>query len=680
MGARSDRGGPITGIDLGTTFSSLAVLNAFGRAEVIPTLDGSRSIPSVVLFPPEGGPPLVGRDAKERSAEAPARVVEFVKREMGDPDWRFEVDGIELTPPDVSAIILRALAQLTHDRTGERPRSAVITVPAYFGDLERQATADAGALAGLEVLSTFNEPTAAALAYGLHHAAKTDRVRALVYDLGGGTFDVTVLELEGRAVRVLATAGEHRLGGKDWDDELLNFVAEEFAAQAGGLDPREDLAAQQDLRNRCEAAKVSLSEKTRAKVFCRAYDRSVPVEVTRQVFEELTRPLLLQTRTYVDQVLAAAGTGWDGIDVVLPVGGSSYMPQVRAMLAEASGRQPETLLDPELAVVQGATYYAALVRAEQGFSVKVMSVARPAGPRGTPGGTRPRPAPAAGDVDEDLPALPPASLEEAPELLALPGQVGSAPGPPPPPTALPALAGRAQAEALPGRPGAGPAPPPPPPLPLARAVAPGGPSPPPRLSPTGSSEFDAFGWPVDPARTLVYDFADLIDLGSTTSSLVPGAAPVPGTSPADPFGLGPGAAAAPAPPPRRAVTNVNARPLGVLVYKQGLPRTSVMIRANSALPAVRRSRFFTIKDGQTAVKVVVLEGDAPDPDACTRVGELVITGLPSRPKGQEIEISYAYDADGRIQVMARDLGSGQVAQAELLRATGPARPLGGRGG
>ncbi|MCW8141401.1 MAG: Hsp70 family protein, partial [Planctomycetota bacterium] len=318
--------GPIVGIDLGTTFSAIAFLNAFGRAEVVPTAAGEREVPSVVLFPP-GGRPLVGREAKERSAEHPERVVEFVKREMGDPDWRFEVDGQAFTPQAVSAIILRSLVDLCHERLGDRPTSAVVTVPAYFGDLERHATAEAGAMAGLEVLSTFNEPTAAALAYGLHHAAKGDRVRAMVYDLGGGTFDVTVLELHGRCVRVLATAGEHRLGGKDWDDELLNYVAEEFAAQHG-QDPREDLAAQQDLRNRCEAAKVSLSSKTKAAVFCRAFGKTSKVDVSRQLFEELTRPLLLQTKTYVDTVLQAAKTRWNEIDVVLPVGGSSYMPQV----------------------------------------------------------------------------------------------------------------------------------------------------------------------------------------------------------------------------------------------------------------------------------------------------------------------------------------------------------------
>ncbi len=721
--------GPIVGIDLGTTFSAIAFLNAFGRAEVVSTAAGEREVPSVVLFPPGRGKPLVGREAKERSAEHPDRVVEFVKREMGDPDWRFHLDGQELTPQAISAIILRSLVDLCHERLGDRPTSAVITVPAYFGDLERHATAEAGAMAGLEVLSTFNEPTAAALAYGLHHAAKADRVRAMVYDLGGGTFDVTVLELHGRCVRVLATAGEHRLGGKDWDDELLNYVAEEFAAQHG-QDPREDLAAQQDLRNRCEAAKVSLSSKTKAAVFCRAFGQTAKVEVSRQLFEELTRPLLLQTKTYVDQVLQAAKVRWSDIDVVLPVGGSSYMPQVRRLLAESSGREAEQVVDPDLAVVQGACYYAALHRAEQGFEIKVFSVQRPAAPptAAPPKAAPPKAAPPTaaargaarppGHETEVLPLLPPASLEEVPELLSLPGEVGGAttqvevelpalgpasdgddlpmlgPAPaearpvfavpsrpaPRPPTPPRPPGGRAVAAPPTGAPGlprpVTKAPPaaPPAPRPAGRPAAPppalGAPPPaaPPPLSPPArvggdkpaawstqsSAEFDPFGWPIDPSRTMVFDFSDMIGLDR-------------GFDPNRSLEV-PGAPATTAPRPRpQVVQNVNARPLGVLVYSQGRPKTSVMIASNTPLPAVHKSRFFTIKDNQTAVKVVVLEGDSPDPQACARIGECVIQGLPPRPKGQEVEIAYCYDHDGRIHIVAQDLASGVMAQTMLVR-------------
>jgi molecular chaperone DnaK (HSP70) len=576
--AAADANGPMVGIDLGTTFSSIGFLNAYGRAEVIPTAEGAQSLPSVILFPPGGEAPVVGLKAKERATLHPERVVEFVKREMGDPDWVFPIDGRELRPQTLSSLILGALLDQAEAALGQRPTSAVITCPAYFGDLEREATLQAGRMAGLEVQAVFNEPTAAALAYGLHRAGSSSRLRALVYDLGGGTFDVSVLEVTGRRVRVLATAGEHRLGGKDWDDELLNFVAEEFEADHG-RDPRDDPVAQQDLRNRCEAAKVVLSRKRRASVFCRSGGETVKVDVTRELFEELTRGLLLQTQTYLETVLRQAKLGWDEIDVVLPVGGSSHMPQVHALLEQASGRPAESAVDPDLAVVQGATYYAALLRAEAGFDVRVLSSSQPRGR------TRPRAS------EEELPLLPPASppesLEDAPELLALPGTLADG-------TNL-------WAEARPP----------------AKAEAPALPPP---------------AAPALPA----YDFAQLLQLEPEDDAI-------------------------------SSVVNVNAHSLAVLVHRRSEPTAKVMIPANSQLPATHRSRFVTINDGQQGVRVVVLEGEDSDPTACTRIGECVIDGLPPRPKGQSIEITYRYDQDGRIRVSARDVATGAEARTELVR-------------
>jgi molecular chaperone DnaK (HSP70) len=377
---------------------------------------------------------------------------------------------------------------------------------------------------------------------------------------------------------VLATAGEHRLGGKDWDDELLNFVAEAFEAEFD-RDPRDDPFAMQDLRNRCEAAKVVLSRKDKVTVFCRAFAETLKLVITRDTFEEVTRPLLLQTQTYLDNVLRLAGIGWDAVDVVLPVGGSSHMPQVQRLLREASGRPLEQTLDCDLAVVQGAAYYAALLRSEQGFSVKVFARRQPTG----------RLAKRARSESDELPMLPPASVEDAPELLALPGAVGDE---------LPALppAGVCAIPLLPGD----------------------------------------MGLSVDPpdGASVVYDFADLVSLSEDSD---------------------------------RAVVNVNARALGVLVHKQGEGRVSVMIPANTQLPAVKRSRFFTINDDQTDVRVVVLEGEG-EPAGCARVGQCVITGLPARAKGQEVEISYRYDEDGRILVEARDVGTGLAARVTLERA------------
>lgn len=636
--------GPIIGIDLGTTFSSIAFLNAFGRAEVIPTTEGARSIPSVVLFPP-GEDGVVGKRAKELSAEYPKRVVEFVKREMGDPDWFFDVDGREVRPQTISALILRRLLEMAEGALGHRPESAVITCPAYFGDLERQATAEAGRLAGIEVLSVFNEPTAAALAYGLHKSAGDESVRAMVYDLGGGTFDVTVLELKGRRVEVLATAGEHRLGGKDWDDELLNFVAEEFQVEFD-LDPRDDPGAMQDLRNRCEAAKVVLSRKNKVTIFCRAYGKTLKLPVPRGLFEELTRPLLLQTQTYLETVLRYAGIGWDEIDVVLPVGGSSHMPQVRRLLKEQSGREPETSLDPDLAVVQGAAYYAALARAEQGFKVKVFATRQPTGRLAKRGRSE------SGELPM-LPPAPPPTMDEAPELLGLPGEVVA----PAAVFAIPMLPGatgkgeRPSAKLKPKpRPSARPRPksrPKPKAEPKPQPVV--GALPPvsaelPALPPAPSDALQnlalgiALERPADANATVVYDFADLVSLSDVDVS-----------------------------EPARAVVNVNARSLGVLVHKNGEARASVMVPANTQLPARKRSTFYTVNDNQTGVRVVVLEGESSDPDECTRIGECVISGLPARSKGQEIEISYCFDSDGRIRIDSRDVGTGKAARVELKR-------------
>ena len=683
-------GGPLVGIDLGTTNSAIAFLNIHGRAEVLPNFDGEPFTPSVVFFSAHE-PPVVGRAARERSHTDASRVAEFFKREMGDPDYTFDVDGNSWNPVQLSAFVLTDLLDAAEARLGERPTAAVITCPAYFGDLERQATMDAGRLAGLEVLSVFNEPTAAALAYGLHHAAKEDRLRALVYDLGGGTFDVTVIELQGRSVKVLATAGEHRLGGKDWDDELLNFVAEEFLAQTG-KDPRENLDALQDLRNRCEAAKVTLSRRSKARVFCRAFGESFRMEILRGTFDELTRPLLEQTQTYVEQVLKQAKLDWGDLDVILPVGGSSHMPQVRDLLGHLSQAPVESAMDPELAVARGAAYYAGLIRAEQGFDIKVLSRK-------------------AGTTAEELPeifGLPGKVAEEA--AFGLPGQVaqpGALPGQVAQPGALPGRV--AQPGALPGRvaqPGALPG----------QVAQPG-------ALPGQVARHGALPGQVARHGALPGQVAQPGALPGQVGQ--PGALPgrVPRTdAPPEPVTLGslPGLKAAPdlpqlpdipvfavatkkpemnpvdvgAPPPPPTpldmleqqgqvdslektldvdidefppVTNVNSHTLGVLVFRQGQPATSGMIPANTTLPFTHRTTFETINDNQKGVKIVVLEGENPDPDMNMRIGEAVITGLPPRPKGAPVEVAYHYDRDGRIHVYARDVQSGRSVRTVLQR-------------
>jgi molecular chaperone DnaK len=342
------------GIDLGTTNSAIAYIDDHGKAAILPNSDNERITPSVVLF--EDDEVIVGKIAKNNSVTAPDRCVQFVKRYMGDPDWTFEHDGHVYRPEAVSAIILKRLVNDAAEALGVPITDAVITVPAYFNDAERSATVDAGRIAGLNVIATLNEPTAAAIAYGIDrdHGEKV----VLVYDLGGGTFDVTIIRISGDHIDVLATDGERRLGGKDWDDELMNYLAEKFLDEHG-LDPRDDLDANQDLRNKAEEAKVTLSRKPVAKVMLQCQGKSSKIDVTREIFEERTRALLEQTESYLNIVLEKAKLGWKDVDEVLLVGGMSRMPAVEEMLARATGRPIQKGVNPDEGVALGAAYYAA---------------------------------------------------------------------------------------------------------------------------------------------------------------------------------------------------------------------------------------------------------------------------------------------------------------------------------
>ncbi len=346
----------IAGLDLGTTYSAVARFDDFGKPEVIPNLDGERTTPSVVLF--EDDEVIVGRIAKNQAVSNPDRIAQFVKRSIGDADWRMDIDGREYTPELLSAIIVRKMIGDVEASIGETITDLVITCPAYFNDAERTATMEAGMLAGFNVLGIINEPTAAALAYGMN---KRDRsMRVLVYDLGGGTFDVTILEIEGRHFRVLATDGERRLGGKDWDDEIVAWVCERFEEEHG-TSPRDDVEAYQDLVLKAEEAKRTLTRKPRARIFCQCAGKSASYVLTRDELEELTRPLLEQTETYLDIVLGKSGLTWDEIDAVLPVGGMTRVPSVRDMLVRVTGREPERGVNPDECVALGATYWAAIL-------------------------------------------------------------------------------------------------------------------------------------------------------------------------------------------------------------------------------------------------------------------------------------------------------------------------------
>lgn len=343
------------GIDLGTTFSAIAHVNQHGVPEILPNLEGDRITPSVILF--EDGEPIVGTYAKQAAVVYPEQVVEFVKRYMGDDSFTFEYDGKSYTPEQLSSFIL---AKLKHDaelRLGHRVEQAVITVPAYFTDVQRRLTLAAGEMAGLQVLKLINEPTAAAFAYGLNNMG--EQAKVLVYDLGGGTFDVTLVDIADREINVIATNGDHILGGKDWDDRLIEHVAQAFI-EKHGLDPRDDLASYHDLRAKCVSAKISLTRRPKVNVFHDYGSKVLRLAVTRETFEELTKDLLDRTESLTREVLTDAGVTADQVDTVLLAGGSTRMPMVRDSLAGIFGKPPATDINPDEAVALGAALTAAI--------------------------------------------------------------------------------------------------------------------------------------------------------------------------------------------------------------------------------------------------------------------------------------------------------------------------------
>jgi molecular chaperone DnaK len=341
---------PILGIDLGTTFSAMAIVNDHGKPEIITNAEGFPTTPSVVHFYDEDGC-VVGDEAVKMVVVDPENVVRFIKRQMGEDGFHLDFFGRPYTPQEVSALILRKLKEDAEERLGREMREAVITVPAYFNSAQRGATAEAGAIAGLNVLSIINEPTAAAIAYGLDRVGGERKL--MVLDLGGGTFDVTAMDISGTRLTTIASDGNAELGGKDWDDRLLNYVAEQFYTEYQ-LDPRDDAAPYQELYERCLHAKISLSTKDRAVIPVNYQGKRSTVRVDRTTFEGLTRDLVDQCEATSNLVLEKAGLSWPQIDEVLLVGGSTRMPMVRDMLVRLSGKQPVAGVNPDECVALGA--------------------------------------------------------------------------------------------------------------------------------------------------------------------------------------------------------------------------------------------------------------------------------------------------------------------------------------
>ncbi|HMD94885.1 MAG TPA: Hsp70 family protein [Trebonia sp.] len=349
----------IYGIDLGTTYSVVGYIDETGRAAVSRNSDGQDTTPSVVYFESADNI-VVGRIAKEAAGMFPDQVVSLIKREMGDKDWRREFSGTEYTPPSISALILSALAKDAETDTGRPVSEVVITVPAYFGLLEKDATRSAGEIAGLKVIGIVPEPVAAALHYGVTGSA--DGTTFLVYDLGGGTFDISLITMTDTSVEVIAVGGNHRLGGADWDEKLFHYLLDQLTQQWGDDSARDDEQELQELRNITEQAKKDLSKAENKKIIRRYSGTSASVTVTRQQFDEMTAELLDETIRITRQTLDEAEQRHPGIreriSELLLVGGSSRMPAVAERLRKEFRWEPR-LTDPDLAVAKGAALYAA---------------------------------------------------------------------------------------------------------------------------------------------------------------------------------------------------------------------------------------------------------------------------------------------------------------------------------
>ena len=351
------------GIDLGTTNSVVAVMEG-GKPTVIANAEGMRTTPSIVGFS-KTGERLVGQLAKRQAILNPDKTIAYIKRHMGD-DYKKNIDGKDYTPQEISAMILRKLADDASAYLGEKVTSAVITVPAYFNDAQRQATKDAGKIAGLDVLRIVNEPTAAALAYGLE---KDQSEKVLVFDLGGGTFDVSILEIGDGVHEVLSTSGDTHLGGDDFDQKIMDWICEEFKKQEG-IDLTSDKQAMQRIKEAAEKAKCELSSVVETNInlpFITA-DANGPkhldLTLSRAKFEELSYDLLERCKKPVEQALSDAGLGKNEINEVVLVGGSTRIPAVQQLVKEYTGKEPNQSVNPDEVVAVGAAVQAGVLAGE----------------------------------------------------------------------------------------------------------------------------------------------------------------------------------------------------------------------------------------------------------------------------------------------------------------------------
>lgn len=346
----------IVGIDLGTTFSAIARMDDDNKPQIIPNLDGGRTTPSVVMF--DGEEILVGEQAKLNSVTDPFNVCQFVKRQMGDPSFRFDSEsGKVYSSEDISAMILKSLVTAAEETTDEKITGAVITVPAYFNDAQRKATQDAGAIAGINVMAVINEPTAAAIAY-CHGGSNAGQQNVLVFDLGGGTFDVTIMSMNGTQVDILSTGGHKNLGGFDFDNEIISIIIDEFMDQHD-IDLDDDENAMQDLRVRAEAAKKTLSTRSKATISLSSGGKTVKREITVDEFNQRIQGILRHAETIMEMTMEDSKLQFSDLDKIILVGGSTRIPAVQELITKMSGIKPSHDVHPDEAVALGAACFAA---------------------------------------------------------------------------------------------------------------------------------------------------------------------------------------------------------------------------------------------------------------------------------------------------------------------------------
>ena len=364
------------GIDLGTTYSCIAHLNEHGEPVTIPNQEGELSTPSVAMF--DGAEVIVGTEALRHAIVNPRNVVQHAKRFLGKQDFRWEIDGRYFSPKDISAFILKKLLSAAEERIG-RVDSAVITVPAQFSDLQRQETIAAGMQAGLKQVDLINEPVAAALCYvlgseGMWFAELAEEQRILVYDLGGGTFDLSLVKYQKDEVNVIASGGDLKLGGIDWNSKLQASVAEQFFNEFG-VNPCNDPESLQYLANEVEQAKRSLTVRPKTTLACQVGSQRKTYQITQGQFEQLSKGLVDRTTEITKALLKDNKMGWAHVDVVLTTGGSSRMPMIRDALKKASGTTRNLSLPPDQSIAHGAAYYSGMLLSNREYAESILTSA-----------------------------------------------------------------------------------------------------------------------------------------------------------------------------------------------------------------------------------------------------------------------------------------------------------------